>query len=53
MGCVCATAKRRRKQAKLDKRYKNWRKSAGARDQKAAKKLQEERERIARGASKK
>jgi hypothetical protein len=30
--CVAKTAQRKRRQAKLDPRYRNWRKSAMARD---------------------
>ena len=30
--CVCKTATRRRRQMKLDGRYRNWRKSATAKD---------------------
>jgi hypothetical protein len=40
---VAQTAKRRRKQMKLDKRYGGWRKSAAARDRRLA--MQRERER--------
>lgn len=49
--CVAATARRRRRQMKIDKRYKRRDPIAAARD--AAKKLAEERARANRKAAKK
>ena len=43
--CVAQTARRRRRQMKLDPRYGGWRRSIAARERKAAKQRAKQRER--------